>query len=88
MVRFFITLILCVGCSFLYGQENDSTSNDVLLVTFIAEPPVFKGDLTFFIQENLKYPETAKKDSIEGCVAISYWIDTTGLTIDHKVIRS
>jgi len=87
MVRLYITIVLSFTCSFLYGQVNDSISNDEL-ITFIETPPLFKGDLCHFIKEHLNYPNRAKNDSLEGTVIISYWVDTSGITIEHHVIRS
>ncbi|MDR2972383.1 MAG: energy transducer TonB [Bacteroidales bacterium] len=41
----------------------------------------------FFI-ENVKYPETAKADKLEGQVFVQFWIDSNGFTYEHKIIRS
>ncbi len=40
-----------------------------------------------FIQNKIHYPESAKMDSIQGKVFVTFWIDTTGNTINCKVIR-
>ena len=44
-------------------------------------------ELMEFIVQNLQYPETARKYSIEGRVITQYWIDTLGNTYNHKIVR-
>ena len=88
MVRFFIFTLLCICCFCLYGQERDTIHSKELLIDYgISASAVFKGDMLSFIKEQIKYPETAKRDSIEGTVIVSFWVDTTGYTIQHKVKR-
>ena len=67
MVKLYIILLIITICPFLYGQENDTT---IQMITYIETPPVFKGDLKSFIKANLRYPENAKQDSLEGTVYI------------------
>lgn len=64
--------------------NNDSTSNNEL-ITYIESAPLFKGCLTKFIADNIKYPKTAQMDSLEGTVFVSYWINVDGSTINHKI---
>ena len=40
-----------------------------------------------FIVTNLKYPETAKENKVEGTVFVTFWIDTTGNTSQHKISK-
>ena len=41
-----------------------------------------------FIKENIKYPETAQTDKVEGTVVVQFWIDITGITTEHRIIQS
>lgn len=85
MVRIYILTLLCSLTTFVNGQTVDTT--DVEMVTFIEATPVFNGDLKEFIQGELIYPPSAKKDTVEGIVVISFTIDTLGLTVNHKVVK-
>ena len=40
-----------------------------------------------FISRYLRYPATAWEDSVEGRVIINFWVERSGNTTDHKVIR-
>lgn len=61
--------------------------NEEYAPIFIYESmPEFKGDLIVFIQKQVHYPETAIADSIEGRVFVSFWVDTMGSTVNHKVV--
>ncbi len=57
------------------------------MVTYIGEAPYFDGDITNYIQSKINYPNSALKDSIDGIVFISFWLDTLGASFDHKIVR-
>ena len=87
-----LTLLNCFVILIVQGQNNShqgiaSDSIQKLLITYVEEPPLFDGELLDFIQEEMKYPLSAIKDSIEGTVVISFIVDTLGNTIDHKIVR-
>ena len=50
--------------------------------------PGIENELTSFIANHVKYPEQAKKDRIEGTVAISFIVKTSGKIENIKVVRS
>ena len=57
----------------------------------IEQQPYFPGGqqaLLDFLRENTKYPEQAKKDSIEGRVVLSFVVETDGSITEPKVVRS
>ena len=86
MVRIYILILLfLLATNYVDGQTIDTT--DVEMVTFTDEAPFYNGDLKKFIQGELIYPLSAKKDSVEGSVVISFTIDTLGLTVNHKVVK-
>jgi TonB family protein len=41
-----------------------------------------------FIQQNLKYPEAARKAGVEGVAIIKYVVDTDGSIIDAEIVRN
>jgi TonB family protein len=41
-----------------------------------------------FIWTVLRYPATARADNIIGDVLVQFWVDTTGFTIEHRIIQS
>ena len=72
------------------GQSVGSKMSK-LMIDFVERPPSFPGgeqELFKFLQENVKYPEQAKKDSIEGRVVFSIVIETNGSITNPKVERS
>lgn len=75
VILFIIIQILCPNCT--NGQ----------VVTNVSESPLFKGDLNAFVMNHIQYPSSAKKDSIEGRVVVSFTVDTLGNTFDHIVVR-
>jgi TonB family protein len=71
-------------------QVNDSTGK----VEIFADPeqqPYFPGGETAllkYLQENVKYPPKAIKDSIQGRVVVQFLIDPAGCVGEVKVLRS
>lgn len=85
MVRVYMITFLFLLAHIVNGQNIDST--EIYMITFVEEAPLFKGDLKKFIQNELVYPLSAKKDNLEGTIVISFKIDTLGLTTNHKVVK-
>lgn len=85
MVKVLLLTLSFFLTTYVNGQTIDTINGN--MITFIEEAPLFDGDLKEFIQEKLAYPLSARMDTLEGTVIISFWIDTLGLTTNHKVIR-
>ncbi len=82
------TMCVCIDCKLSsHSEMNEDTIQGVELILVVESFPIFKGDLLKFIQSQINYPETAKKDSIEGVVYVSYWVEITGATTNHKVAK-
>lgn len=76
-------LILCLmsltpQVSFIRAQEDGP-------VMVVPEGSLFKGDLKKFIQENIRCPASAVRDSVEGRITVEFKIGTTGLTGADRV---
>ena len=84
MVKIYTLLFVLLWGMYLHGQNHDQIINNQL-VTYIESAPLFKGCLSKFIADNIKYPKTAQMDSLEGTVFVSYWIDVNGSTLNHKI---
>ena len=85
-----VTLLMTV--SYATAQEEDNNyEGSICIDTFIGKSPEFPGgtdSLYKFLESNLKYPEDAKKDSIQGRVICRFTIDTDGSITDIRVLRS
>lgn len=80
-----IILFSLLFCSSIHSQDDDSLEYTGLGIA--EEMPISIEELKAFIKNELKYPESALSDSIEGIVLASFWVDTTGKTTNHKIIR-
>ncbi len=66
----------------------DSPSNDFYSV--LDKMPNYKGGLTKFykyVQQNMVYPQTARKQGIEGKVFVLFIVDEVGNILDVKTIQ-
>lgn len=84
-----IAAIQCI-CGFIsiqaFGQENESVKlphYDV--IEEAAEFPGGKDSLMRFIKENMKYPERAKKEGIEGKCYLQFVIEKDGSVSNIQV---
>jgi TonB family protein len=85
MVKIYLIIAFAITTNLSYTQNIDSTEYASLML--IETEPVFDGCLKKFVKNNIVYPNSAHKDSLEGIVSISFWIDTLGMTYDHKIVK-
>ncbi|MBR5919192.1 MAG: energy transducer TonB [Prevotella sp.] len=60
-------------------------------VRIVEQLPEFPGGMTMFVQwltKNLKYPETARSQKIQGRVVVSFIINKDGSISEMKIARS
>lgn len=58
--------------------------------TYVEQPPAFpggEGELTKYLQENIKYPQEAREVGIQGKVYLSFIVGRDGNITDIKVVR-
>ena len=69
---------------------NQEPQDDVVF-TVVEEQPVFpggEGAMMAFIKNNLKYPESCAKDSIQGRVTLSFIVEKDGSVTNINEMRS
>ena len=68
-----------------YGNKEEMVYKEV------ANPPEFKGGQEAFVRyimENVKYPDQAKKQGIQGTVYVEFIVTKTGKVTTTRVIKS
>jgi TonB family protein len=83
------------GNSPMKDQRNlqsirDGQAYDSEIFTIVEEPPAPVGGMRAFyeyVQRELKYPEEAKKDAIQGRVFIQFIVDKDGSITDVQAVR-
>ncbi len=89
-----ITVIFIITGAILPVMAQHNCNDTVKVFGSPEELPVFNKKspgietLLKFVAENMEYPETAKGDRIEGRVAVEFWIDTCGITHNHRIVKS
>lgn len=66
----------------------EEKEDDIVAPKDLDALPVFPGNLQVWFTEHLKYPESAKKDKVEGKVFISFIVNADGSVSDVKVAKS
>jgi len=90
--------LFLVGCTTtnLYAQDRnidspgtDTPSLDSMKVyTYVQVKPRFSGDINKFIAANIQYPDSAKKNNIQGTVFVSCIIEKNGSISNITIMRS
>lgn len=81
-----ITLFFAVGQNDVMAQQKDKVFDFVTL----ESPPKYPGGMANFyklIGDNLRYPEFAKKNNIEGTVLVAFVIEKNGTLSNVEVQR-
>lgn len=64
--------------------------SDDVIFTVVETPPIFPGGekaRVEFLQENLRYPETAKNEGVQGVVFVTFVVRYDGEITDAEIIR-
>lgn len=72
-------------------QPAVSSSKEVVegpVVTRADVMPEFKGSLTTYLGSNLKYPEYARKNKIEGKVFVKFLVTSNGTVVQAEAVKS
>jgi len=84
-----------VGCSLNFPINFSLRSKPVEAPSFPNAPdkttlvePLFPGDLSKFLFENVKYPETARKANAEGKVFVEFTVKEDGSLADFKQVNT
>ena len=85
-------LILLAAVALFCGTSAMAQSDDVDDAVFVVveKSPEFPGgndSLYAFIGRNIKYPEAAKKNKIEGRVFVTFVIEKDGQVSNAKLLR-
>ncbi|WP_282014083.1 TonB family protein [Marinifilum flexuosum] len=70
--------------------EEEEEEDEDLPFVLVEDMPSFPGGiaaLTKYLNENVKYPEEARKNGIQGRVFVNFVIDTDGSVVDVKIVR-
>ena len=81
-------ILLNAGSSICLSQNQENRMS----FTYIEKSAEFdQGDLSTFqlwVYKNLKYPEKALEDSMEGKTILSFMVDSSGNVKDIKILRT
>ncbi len=90
-----VMAVMVFGVTVSYAQtENDSSvkyiDDSYQVFQVVEHSAVFSGgfaEMNKFLADNIKYPEQAVKDSVQGKVMLSFVVETDGSISDVKILR-
>ena len=72
------------------NSARNTANVDGEIFTVVEQQPEFKGGMAAlgnYLQNNLKYPEAARKANVQGRVFVNFIVSTTGEVSDVKVLK-
>lgn len=88
MKKLILLVALALFCS-TSAMAQTVVEDDAIFLVVENEPefPGGKDSLYAYIARNIKYPETAKKEKIEGRVFVTFVIEKDGQVSSAKILR-
>jgi len=86
-LMFLVAIVLAAGFGQVKAQENKSKNG---VYNEVEEMPEYPGGVNALMSEiaaNVKYPEEAKKNGIQGKVYVSFVVDEQGKVTNAKIER-
>ena len=88
MKKLFLALMLLMPMMGMAQEANDADDRVFVEVEKMPEFPGGQQALLNFLKENVKYPEIAKENGIQGRVICQFVVAKNGAIEDVKVLRS
>ncbi len=70
-----------------YAQETGTNETVYTIVEEMPSYPGGNGAMTDYLKQNLKYPDKAKAEGIEGKVFVTFVVDKQGKVTATKILR-
>jgi periplasmic protein TonB len=83
-------LVFCIsllGFTSVYSQSTQPANAPDKIYTLVQQKPQFPGDINKFLSDNIKYPEDARKNSVQGTVYVQFVVEKDGSVSGVKVLR-
>ena len=90
LAKSLLVVALLFGGAVSAQEAKTAPQRQVENVATVEQSPSFPGGyqaMNDFIGKNLKYPEQATKNGVQGKVLVSFVVETDGSITDVKVIR-
>lgn len=62
--------------------------NKPMAFRFVEQMPEFKGDLNGWLASNLRYPDSARLNNVEGRSAVEFIVTEEGAITEARVVRT
>ena len=79
------------GGIMLDGNKTEKNANGEEVFQVVEKMPEYPGgmgELMKFLQQNMKYPEKAQKEGVQGRVIVQFIVDKTGKITNPTILRS
>ena len=85
-----VLLFIFLFCTLSVSAQSNTTSRTERLFDVVEEMPMFPGGnaaLMDFLANNIKYPQVAEENGIQGRVVLTFTVEPDGSLTEVKVVR-
>ena len=85
-----VLLFIFLFCTLGVSAQSNTTSRTERLFDVVEEMPMFPGGnaaLMDFLANNIKYPQVAEENGIQGRVVLTFTVEPDGSLTEVKVVR-
>lgn len=85
-----VLLFIFLFCTLGVSAQSNTTSRTERLFDVVEEMPMFPGGnaaLMDFLANNIKYPQVAEENGIQGRVVLTFIVEPDGSLTEVKVVR-
>lgn len=85
-----VLLFISLFCTLSVSAQSNTTSRTERLFDVVEEMPMFPGGnaaLMDFLANNIKYPQVAEENGIQGRVVLTFTVEPDGSLTEVKVVR-
>lgn len=85
-----VLLFIFLFCTLGVSAQSNTTSKSERVFDVVEEMPMFPGGnaaLMDFLANNIKYPQVAEENGIQGRVVLTFTVEPDGSLTEVKVVR-
>jgi len=74
----------------IVNDDEEDLEGEITVFTVVENDPEFPGgreSLNAFLKENIRYPEAARKERLEGTVYVTFTVEPDGTISDPRILR-
>lgn len=82
-----LTFIFVAASLSAMAQPADKSATDTTVFHYVERMPEFHGNMGQYLGENIRYPDSARENNIQGRVIVRFVVMQDGTVADATIVR-